>query len=100
MPVSDHRKSGWTLWREIYGTFIGLLPLLVVISGVAWTVIRDTDRHTLEIFYLQQADKRHEEQMTALRLEQASIRLEIIGKMDKIGNQIEELQKQVARAMR
>jgi hypothetical protein len=38
--------------------------------------------------------------MTALRLEQASIRLEIIGKMDKIGNQIEELQKQVARAMR
>ena len=99
-PVSDHRKSGWTLWREIYGTFVGVLPLILTVAGVGYTLMRDNDRHTLEIYYLQLADKRHEEALVAMKLEQNGTRTEILNKIDKVGGQIEELQKQVARAIR
>ena len=97
---AQHRGSGWTLWREIYGTFVGVLPLILVIIGAALTLVRDNDRHEIQIAQLKDADGRHEEQLRQLRSESMGIRAEILLRLDRIGGQIEELQKQVARAQK
>lgn len=106
MPQSDndaaqnHRGRGWTLWREIYGTFVGVLPLIIAIGGVGYTLVRDNDRHTLEIFYLQQADVRVQQQLTELQRDRERSRTEVLTRIDSLGNKIEELQKLVARNIR
>ena len=97
---AEHRGSGWTLWREIYGTFVGVLPLILVVVGAAITLIRDDDRHELQIAQLKEADLRHEEQMKVLRGEIAFARGEVLQRLDRIGGQVEELQKQVARGQK
>ena len=88
---AQHRGSGWTLWREIYGTFIGVLPLILAVCVGALTLIRENDRHGFEIDVLK-------EQMKALKSESTVQRIELLARLDRISSQIEELQKQVARA--
>ena len=93
----DHRGSGWTLWREVYGTFIGVLPLILAIAAGAITIIRDNDRHELEIVHLKGADARHEAQLQVLRADQDKTRTEIITALHELLNKVESLQMQVAK---
>ena len=93
----DHRGYGWTLWREVYGTFIGVLPLIIAVSAAAITVVRDNDRHELEIVHLKEADKRQEDQLMQLRSEGNQTRIETLGALKEIVTKIEVLQIQVSK---
>lgn len=96
----EHRGSGWTLWREVYGTFIGILPLILVVAGAAMTLVRDSDRHEIEIAYLKQKNEQFEQRIQVTRVETEKARQEILARMEKISVQIETLQIQVAKAMK
>lgn len=100
LPADDHRRSGWTLWREIYGTFIGVLPLVIVLVAAAMTLIRDNDKHTLQIAYLEQANVEMRAQVALARTETEKARMEVLNRLDRVAGQIETLQIQVARAMK
>jgi len=100
MTPVDHRGSGWTLWREVYGTFIGVLPLILAIIGSAVALIRDNDRHELEIMHLKAADIRHEQQLNVLRADGDKTRTEILTSLHEIVGKLEGLQVQVAKVSR
>jgi hypothetical protein len=96
-PESDHRGSGWTLWREIYGTFIGALPLVIAIVGGILVLVRDVDRHSTDIVYLKEADARHESALLQLRADSNLQRTETLTRLDTISVQLSILQQAVAR---
>lgn len=96
VPVPNHRGSGWTLWREVYGTFIGVLPLVILLGGAAFQVIRDNDRNQIKITYLERENVRIEAMVKGARDETEKARSELIIELRRIGTQIEGLQQQVA----
>ena len=90
-------KDGWTLWREIWGTFLGALPALLVAGGAVMQLYSLVQIHTVEINHLKEADTRHEAQLQLQRAELVSARAELGAKLDKIDQRIERLQEIVAR---
>jgi len=100
MTPVDHRGSGWTLWREIYGTFLGVLPLIIALVGSAIAIIRDSDRHEIEINHLKAADIRHEQQLLVLRADNDKTRTEIITSLHEIVGKLEGLEIKMARVSR
>lgn len=86
----ERRRDGWTLWKEVYGTFLATIPALVMAIGFAaslWSVQRE---HALQIRYLQEADARYER-------ERERDRGEVLIRLDRINATGETLQQNVAR---
>jgi hypothetical protein len=79
---SDKQRDGWTLWREIYGTIIGTLPFVIMLA-VAWMNMSERLRVAeIEIVYLKELARDRAGELTS--------------RLDRIANQIEALQRQVA----
>jgi hypothetical protein len=83
--------SQWTMFKEIIGTFIGIMPFVVGIVIWGSNLQERTKVNEVDIAHLKEADKRHDE-------EQKTQRQEVIQKLDRIAIQIESLQMSVARA--
>lgn len=87
----ERRKDGWTLWKEVYGTFIGILPFLLLVLGWGIAMQQEQSLHTLRLTNLEKADVKHDQ-------DQQLIRTEINNRLERISTQIENLQKDVSRA--
>ena len=85
------------MWREVYGTFIGVLPLIIVVAAGALSIIRDNDRHELQISQLRETDTRHEQQLAQLKTDNDKTRNEILTQLGLVVSKIESLQIQVAK---
>lgn len=74
------------IWKQIAATFIGALPLFLAVGGMALTLIKDNERHDVEIKNLQVVQARMEVQLQIARSE-------LLARMDRLSLQIEDLQK-------
>mgnify|MGYP000617843129 FL=1 len=86
----SREKHGWTLWKEVYGTFLGFLPFALAL--VAWWsyVNGKLAEHDLKLITLEKADDRHERETDRNRVE-------VLQRLDRIGGQIENLQTNMAK---
>lgn len=91
--MSNYSEATKAFWQHMAATFLGMLPVLLALSGVALSLIKDNERHDAEIKALQMTQLRIETQML-------TVRGEVLSQMTRISSQIEELQKNVERIKR
>ena len=89
-------KEGWTLWKEVWGTFLGALPSLLIAGGAMMNLYSLVQVHTVEIEHLKEADSRHEQQLLEQRRSLNDARLEISSKLERIDTRLERLGELVA----
>ena len=62
--LEDRRRNGWTLWREIYGTVIGALAVVIPVAIWMGGYLTDHDRkitnHEARVQRLEQSDNEQE----------------------------------------
>jgi CHASE3 domain sensor protein len=102
MDIGNKTKqtSGWTLAKEIYGTFLGMLPFLVMLLLFLINVVRQLDNHDTEIKHLKEADARFETLLNQMRVESMAQRAELLSRLDKIDSRVEAVQQSVAKLTR
>ena len=89
-------KEGWTLWREVWGTFLGALPALLMAGAAILRMYSEVEVHSVELSHLKEADIRHELALAQQRGEMAAQRNEILNRLEGIGRQMESVQQTVA----
>lgn len=83
-------QSGWTLAKEIYGTLIATLPIIIVLIVWGQSISERIRVIEVRVELSEAADRRRED-------EAANQRREVLQRIDRLGNQIETLQQSVAR---
>jgi hypothetical protein len=81
---------GWTLWREIYGTVIGIMPFVAALLVWGSSINERVRVAETEIQHLKETDIRHEQSLTVNRSEE-------LAALNNITVQLTQLQQQVAR---
>lgn len=92
-------RTGWTLWREIYGTFIGVLPFLLLAFG-AW--MNMSERVRVAEVQIVANSRSHDQEIATIKanMEDAKKqtdrdRAELREQLGNISRQIEALQKDI-----
>jgi predicted nucleic acid-binding Zn-ribbon protein len=73
-----------------------VLPLIIAIGAAFVALIRDNDKHDLQIHYLQENDIRHDRELATIRTELVNARAELIQRLDKIAETQGEIKQQIA----